>query len=183
MLKICDSVVTEPLSILLKNCIDCGIFPDIWKMSHIIPIYKKNNKRYINNYRPVSLLPICGKIYNVVFLYLENNNLINPNQSGFCPNNSCLNQVSAIVHKIYSDFDENSSLEVKSNFLDISKAFDKVWHEGLLFKLETIGISGNLLKLFQSFLSDRQQRVVLNGHLLCLRKDRAIVQNPAMYRR
>ena len=52
---------------------------------------------------------------------------------------------------------------MRSNFLDISKAFDKVWHEGLIFKLETFGISGNLLKLFQSFLCDRQQRVVLNG--------------------
>ena len=50
-----------------------------------------------------------------------------------------------------------------NNFLDISKAFDKVWHKGFLFKLETIGMSGNLLKLFQSFLSDRQQRVVVNG--------------------
>ena len=52
---------------------------------------------------------------------------------------------------------------MRSTFLDISKAFDKVWHEGLLFKLETVSISGNLTKLFQSFLSDTQQRVVLNG--------------------
>ena len=75
----------------------------------------------------------------------------------------CKNQLLSIVYRIYSDFDEKPPLEVRSNFLDISKAFDKVWHEGLLFKLETIGISGNLLKLFQSFLSDRQKRVVLNG--------------------
>ena len=52
---------------------------------------------------------------------------------------------------------------MRSTFLDISKAFDKVWHEDLLFKLETIGVSGSLPKLFQSFLSDKQQRVVLNG--------------------
>ena len=138
MLKICDSVVTEPLSILFKNCINCGIFPNVWKMS-IIPTYKKNDKRYINNYRPVSLLPICSKIfetiiYNPVFLYLESNNLLTPNQSGFRPNDSCINQLLSIVHKIYSDFDEYPSLEVRSNFLDISKAFDKVWHEGLIFK-------------------------------------------------
>ena len=163
MLKICDSVVTEPLSILFKNCINCKIFPNVWKMSHIIPTYKKNDNHYINNYRPVSLLPICSKIferiYNPVFLYLESKNLLTPTQSGFCPNDSCINQLLSIVHKIYSDFDEYPSLEVRSNFLDISK----VWHEGLIFKLETLGISGNLLKLFQSFLCDRQQRVVLNG--------------------
>ena len=121
MLKICDSVVTEPLSVLFKNCVDCGKFPDIWKMSHIVPTYKKNYKSYINNYRPVSLLPICGKIfeiiiYNLVILYLENNNLLNPNQSGFRPNNSYVNQLLSIVQRIYSDFDENPSLELRSNF-------------------------------------------------------------------
>ena len=72
-------------------------------------------------------------MYNPVFLHLENNNLLTPNQSGFCPNNSCVNQLSSIVHRIYSHLAENPSLEVRNNFLDISKAFDKVWHEGLLY--------------------------------------------------
>ena len=67
------------------------------------------------------------------------------------------------MHSIYSDFDHNPSLEVRGNFLDISKAFDKVWHDGLLYKLESFGISGNLMKLFHSYLNNRQQRVVLNG--------------------
>ena len=67
------------------------------------------------------------------------------------------------MHSIYSDFDHNPSLEVRGNFLDISKAFDKVWHDGLLYKLESFGISGNLLKLFNSYLNNRQQRVVVNG--------------------
>ena len=94
MLKICDSVLVEPLSQIYKNCINSGVFPDIWKKSHIIPSYKKNDKCCINNYRPVSLLPICGKIFerilhNTLFLYLERNNLLTPHQSGFCPNDSC----------------------------------------------------------------------------------------------
>ena len=129
---------------------------------------QKNDKRGINNYRPVSLLPICGKIferilYNPLFLYLESNNLLTPHQSGFRPNDSCIYQLLSIIHSIYADFDHNPSLEVRGNFLDISKAFDKVWHEGLLYKLESIGISGNLLNLFRSFLNDRYQRVVING--------------------
>ena len=66
MLKICDSVVTEPLSILFKNCADCGRFPDIWKMSHIIPTHKKSDKHYINIYHPVSFLLICGKIFEII---------------------------------------------------------------------------------------------------------------------
>ena len=78
-----------------------------------------------------------------------------PKQSGFTPNDFCVNQLlSAFVHGIYS--------EVRGIFLDISKAFDEVWHELLLYKLENLGISGNLLKLFHSFLGDRQRRVVLN---------------------
>ena len=68
-----------------------------------------------------------------------------------------------IVHSIYADFDHNPSLEIRGNFLDILKLFDKVWHEFLLYKLESIGISGNLLNLFRSFLNDRYQRVVING--------------------
>ena len=63
------------------------------------------------------------------------------------------------MHHIYANFDHNLSLE------DISKAFDKIWHEVLLNKLKSLGISGNLLNLFRSFLNDRQQRVVLNGQL------------------
>ena len=167
MLKICDSVLTEPISIIFNNCIDHGVFPDTWKMSHIILIHKTNDKRSLNNYHPVSLLPICGKIFERtifnVFAFLENNNLLTPKQSGFRPNDSCVSQVLSIVHSVYSDFDLNPSLEVRGNFLDISKAFDKVWHEGILYKLESLDITGNLLKLFQSFLIDRQQRAVLNG--------------------
>ena len=75
-------------------------------MSHIIPIHKANDKRSLNNYRPVSLLPICGKIFkrtifNDVSAFLENNNLLTPKQSGFRPNDSCVSQLSSIVNKGY----------------------------------------------------------------------------------
>ena len=120
----------------------------------------------MKNCRPVSLLPVCGKIferliYNELFNLLLRINLISPNQSGFKPGDSCINQLLSITHEIYNSFDEG--LEVRSVFLDISKTFDKVWHKGLLFKLSQNGISGNLLDLLSSFLSDRKQRVLLNG--------------------
>ena len=89
---------------------------------------------------------------------------------GFPSNNSCTYQLLSIVHSIYADSDHNPSLEVQGIFLDISKAFEKEWHEGLIHKLEFIGISGNL-NLFHSFLNHRYQKVVivkgLGSHIGC----------------
>ena len=91
--------------------------------------------------------------------------LLNPNQSAFRPSDSCINQLLAITHEIFEAFDCNPTLEVRSVFLDISKAFDKVWHEGLLFKLRSMSISGEIYNLFGNYLSDRFQRVILDGQI------------------
>ena len=90
--------------------------------------------------------------------------LISPNQSGFKPDDYCINQLLAITHEIYKSFDDG--FEVRGVFLDISKAFGKVWHEGLIFKLKQNGISGNLINLLCDFLRNRKQRVLLNGQVL-----------------
>ena len=79
------------------------------------------------------------------------------------PGDSCVAQLLSITHEIYNSFDYNPSVDIRGVFLDISKAFDKVWHDGLIFKLQTYGIDGKLLKLLKSYLKDRQQRVLLNG--------------------
>ena len=115
-----------------------------------------------------SLLPICGKIFEKIIFSKINNflldeDLLNPNQSGIRLGDSCINQLLAITHEISKAFDCNPSLEVRSVFLDISKAFDKVWHEGLLYKIKSMYISGELYNLLESFLLGRLQMVVLNG--------------------
>ena len=89
--------------------------------------------------------------------------LLNPNQFGFRRSDSCINQLLAITHEIFEVFDCNPPLEVRSVFLGISKAFDKVWHEDLLFKLRSIGISSELYNLLGNYLSDRFQKFILNG--------------------
>ena len=76
--------------------------------------------------------------------HLDEHNLLNPNQSGFRPKDSCIYQLIEITHNIFPTFDCNPTIETRAVFLDISKAFDKVWHKGLLYKLESMGISGNL---------------------------------------
>ena len=82
------------------------------------------------------MLPICGKvferlIFNSLFSYFIENNLLSPDQSGFIPGDSRVQQLVSITHEIYNAFDCNLSLEVQGVLLDISKAFDKVWHDGL----------------------------------------------------
>ena len=141
-------------------------YPDIWKRPNIIPVHTKNDKQLVNNYRPISLLPIFGKIFekvifNQIYSFLLEEKLLNQNQSGFSPSDLCINQLLAITH-IFEAFDVNLSLEVKSVFLDISKAFDKVWYEGSLYKLKSMGISGELYDLLETYLSGRFQWVVLN---------------------
>ena len=102
-------------------------------------------------------------MYNEIFSFFIENGLISQKQSGFKPGDSCINQLLSITHEIYKSFDDG--WEVKGVFLDISKAFDKVWDQGVSFKLKQNGISGNLLKIMEDFLANRYQRVVLNGQV------------------
>ena len=162
------NVSLYPIQIIFTNILSTSIYPDMWKIANVTPIFKKGDKQLIKNYRPISLLPICGKIlekiiFNDLYAYLHTNNLITKNQSGFRPGDSTTNQLLYLLDEIHQAFDSTKSLEVRAVFLDISKAFDKVWHDGLIFKLEQNRISGNLLRLLQNYLNDRKQRVVING--------------------
>ena len=156
MLKICDSAIVKPLTILFKNCISEGIFSDNWKKSNICPIHKKGDKQIVDNYRPVSLLPVCGKIFerlifNSLYQFLEEHNLLSIHQSSFPSNDSCINQLLFIVNTLYKAFDAYPSLDARGVFLNMSKVFDKIWHEGLIYKLKSMEVSDSLLELFQAF--------------------------------
>ena len=96
---------------------------------------KRNPNNFKENYRPISVLPILGKMFEKVLFeslydYFINNNLLTPCQSGFIKGDSCVNQLLAITHEIHKNLDANPS-----SSLDMSKAFDKVWHNGLICKL------------------------------------------------
>ena len=168
MLLLCDDSAILHLKIIFSNILSTSIYPDLWKIANVTPIFKKGDKQLIKNYRPISLLPICGKIlekiiFNHLYSYLTANRLIIKNQSGFRPGDSTTNQLLYLVDEIHQAFDSAECFEVRAVFLDISKAFDKVWHDGLIFKLKQNGVSGGLLKLFQNYLSNRKQCVVLSG--------------------
>ena len=110
--------IIKPLSIRFRNCINHSAFPDSWKKSNICTILKKGGKQVINNYRPVSLLPICGKIFEkLIFNSLfEKYKLLLAHQSGFGANDSCVAQLLSIVHNIYTAFDAYPTLESRRVF-------------------------------------------------------------------
>ena len=129
MLKICVSSVCRPLQVIYKSCLERGKSPQEWKKANVVPVHKKNDKQLVKNYRPISLLLTCGKIferilYNSLFDFLNQNDPISLAQSGIKPNDSCINQLLSITHEIYHSIDEG--YEILGAFLDISKALDKV---------------------------------------------------------
>ena len=135
-----------------KKSFDNSHFPKFWKKLNIIPVHTKNDKQNFKNYCPFSLFPIFSKVFeniilNKMHIFLQNEQLLNPDQPGFRSSDSCINQSLPAKHENFQ------------SFLDISKAFDKVWQEGLLHKL----ISGKIYKLIESYLSNRFHIIVLNG--------------------
>ena len=106
MLKICGKTICKPLECICRECLNTGLFPLEWKKTNLVPVYKKGDKQCLKNYRPVSLLPICGKIFeklifNEILKFFNENNLISPKQSGLKPRDSCINQLISITHEIY----------------------------------------------------------------------------------
>ena len=147
----------RPLEIIFKETLSTGFFSSSLFPFLSDPIHKKGDKQVLKNYHTVSLLPICGKIFerlifNEMFNFLLENSFVSPSQSGFKPGDSCTNQLLSIIHKLFQSF--NQRIEIRSVFMDISKAFDKVLHKVLIFKLSQNGISCSPLDILSDFLSD-----------------------------
>ncbi len=166
LLKEGSKPLAKPLSRLFNLSLESAKFPDPWKLANVLPMHKKNDKNLVNNYRPISLLSCVSKVFEKivfrhVFNFFRDNLTITVHQSGFIPGDSTVNQ---LVH-LYHVFCEalNKGKEIRVVFCDISKAFDKVWHRGLIHKLKTAGIRGKLLSWFISYLENRKQRVIIEG--------------------
>ena len=120
----------------------------------------------MNNYRPASLLPAPSKILEQIVLkyvynFLQTDNILTKHQSGFRPGDSTVQQLADLYHSICDALDKK--MDVRMVFCDISKAFDKVWHVGLLHKFKHVGITGNLLSWFKDYLQNRLQKVLIRG--------------------
>ena len=166
MLKGVAKSISKPLSILMNRSFNEGIFPKAWKVANVIPIFKKGDKSLPSNYRPVALLSCLGKlqeriVFKNLYNFLIDNNLLYKYQSGFLPHHSTVFQLIDIYHNICQAFDNNLFSCIV--FCDVSKAFDRVWHRGLLFKLRQNGIDGKLLRWLNSYLTNRKQKVTLKS--------------------
>ncbi|MCG8049110.1 MAG: reverse transcriptase domain-containing protein [Candidatus Thiodiazotropha endolucinida] len=158
--------LSGPVCSLFNESLLQGIVPSCFKETHVCPIFKGSDPAVPSNYRPISLLSNLDKaLERLVFKHLYNhfwdNNILTSFQSGFIRGDSTVNQLTYLYNTFCQALD--SGKEVRAVFCDISKAFDRVWHGGLIQKLKAAGITGTLIHWFTSYLENRKQRVVLSG--------------------
>ena len=146
----------------MNQSIISGIFPEAWKLATVIPLPKVNNPSGVSDYRPISLLPLPGKLlekllhYYIITLieYLENNNLLTNKQNGFRKNHNTNDTVLKLVHGLSNDVNKRRS--TSAVFVDFVKAFDTIDHVILLDKLKLFNVHANLIKWIKSYLTNRE---------------------------
>ena len=144
-----------------------AVFPNYWEKSNAVPIYKETLKARLKIidlsafflFSVKFLKDLCNSFFN----YFIQNKLFTEWKSGFIPGDLYVAQLLSIMQEIYKSFNCNLPEDIRGTFLDISKAFDKVWNKGLILKLKSYDVDGSLLKLMENYLTGRQQKVVLNG--------------------
>ena len=168
LLKMSADALINPLTCIINQSLKSGIFPNKLKIAKVIPIFKKDDKHDLNNYRPISLLPTISKVFERVvhmqlFQYFTDNDLFYNYQYGFRKKHSTETAILQLIDQIYNDLDEKRKRLPIAIFLDLSKAFDTIDHEILLQKLKHYGINNIEHKWFQSYLSNRSQFVEFDG--------------------
>ena len=166
IIKLSIKTISSILMKLFNQCMDDGVFPDKLKIACIIPLHKGGEKTEPTNYRPISLLPLFGKIFEKIIetrlvKFLDKKKIITPHQFGFRKYYSTELAVTEIQNMLLKNLDENKV--TCTIFLDLAKAFDTVNHGILLLKMEKYGIRGKALSLLKSYLQNRQHSVKLNN--------------------
>ena len=165
LLKLALPFISKPLTYIYNICIMQNVFPTSLKIARVIPLPKSKDTSDVNNFRPISILPLLSKplekhIQKHLLKFMENNNLFHSFQSGFRPNHSCNTALASLCDNWLSNI--NESKLTGAVFLDFKKAFDLVDHSVLLQKLNEYIRNDNTLQFFKSYLCQRQQYVSVN---------------------
>ena len=167
-LKDIKSLILSPLTLIINQCLNTGIFPDYLKIAKVLPVHKKGDNTIFSNYRPISILPSVSKVFervihNQLYDYFNDHQLFYENQYGFRMKHSTDMAALELVDRIVCTMDSNEiPLTI---FLDLSKAFDTLDHNILISKLGYYGLSNCSLNLLKNYLSNRKQMVEVNGYM------------------
>ena len=165
-LKECRDELIEPIFEIIRYSLDSGKVPMQWKRAEVVPIYKSGGRDKPLNYRPVSLTSVVCKMCEKVIkknwlLYLENRKIIKDTQFGFRKGRSCVTNLLSFYSRVVDTIQERDGW-MDCIYLDLKKAFDKVPHERLLWKLEHKGgLKGNILKWMGNYLRGREMRTIV----------------------
>lgn len=168
MLSLILPHLSEYLTYIINTCLSQNVFPSMWKRAHVIPIPKNNNPTDYCHFRPISILPTISKILekivaNQLKLFLTKKQILPAIQSGFRANHSTTTALLNVTDDIYRATDQNMSTILV--LLDFSKAFDTLNHLILCKKLRHFGLSHYAVLFIENYLSNRCQRVTVNGNL------------------
>jgi len=165
-LKSISSEIALPIAMIFRKSVDTGRVPQDWRTANITPLFKKGKRSQAKNYRPVSLTSQICKIAESVLRdelvsHLDKHSLIKDSQHGFRKGYSCASNLLTFLEQVTSCIDHK--MPVDTIHLDLAKSFDKVPHERLVLKLKAHGIDGLVCNWIKAWLTDRQQRVCLDG--------------------
>ena len=164
ILKECADELTSSLCKLFNLSLSLGLVPEEWKVSYVVPVFKKGNKEDVSNYRPISLLCVVSKVLercvlNHVKTHLDDS--FSDCQHGFLSGRSTVTQLLSFYHGVGKTLDKGMQTDII--YLDLAKAFDSVSHRRLIFKLSHYGISDSVIRWFESYLKDRSQCCIVHG--------------------
>lgn len=161
-----SNIVSDPMADIINQCFGEGIFPDRLKVGKVVPVFKKGDRGAPSNYRPITILPVFGKIIESVLTeritkFIASRNIVSPHQHGFQKGKGTANALLELMKFVREALDDGS--HGVAAFYDLSRAFDCVPHDILLRKLNSFGIRGVANDLIRSYLRDRQQMVECDG--------------------
>jgi len=168
VLKKCYLELSPVFSRLFRLSLKAGVFPTVWKTAHVVPIHKKGDRSCVSNYRPISITSCISKVFESIINehvldHIEKNNLISDSQYGFRKARSTGDLLTYASH-MWSSAAEAFG-ETRAVSLDVAKAFDRVWHSGLIAKLPSYGFSPSLIAWLENYLQGRSLAVRVDGVL------------------